>query len=218
MVELDEEVAGDPECEEVDRGAADDLVGTQVDGEERVHEGEPPSRGGRDREAPDPAPGLVGAPDPPEGAHQHHPLEADVHDAGPLGEHPADRRERQRRREDEHLGDQARVPDLVQVRLAGARRELGEADADDRSRDRAPPHLQRATRRGEDAAESREDADDQRPRERPRLNRRSREPEREDPEHDPERADRLRLEQARAQHALDRCGVGAQEPPSAAAG
>ena len=36
VVELEEEVAGDPEREEVDRRAADDLVGPQVDREERV--------------------------------------------------------------------------------------------------------------------------------------------------------------------------------------
>ena len=39
-VDLDEEVAGDAEREEVDRRAADDLVGAQVDREERVHERE----------------------------------------------------------------------------------------------------------------------------------------------------------------------------------
>ena len=38
VVELEEEVAGDPEREEVDRGAADDLVGAEVDREERVDE------------------------------------------------------------------------------------------------------------------------------------------------------------------------------------
>ena len=40
MVELDEEVARDPEREEVDGDAAHDLIGAQVDREERVHERE----------------------------------------------------------------------------------------------------------------------------------------------------------------------------------
>ena len=39
-VDVDEEVAGDPEREEVDRRPADDLVGAQVDREERVDERE----------------------------------------------------------------------------------------------------------------------------------------------------------------------------------
>ena len=39
-VDLDEEVAGDAEREEVDRRAADDLVGAKMDREERVHERE----------------------------------------------------------------------------------------------------------------------------------------------------------------------------------
>ena len=49
---------------------------------------------------------LVRAEDPEEAAGQHHPLEADVHDAAALGEHAADRREGERRREDEHVVDQ----------------------------------------------------------------------------------------------------------------
>ena len=51
-VDVDEEVAGDPEREEVDRRPADDLVGPQVDREERVDEreraaGERGARGAR---------------------------------------------------------------------------------------------------------------------------------------------------------------------------
>ena len=45
VVELEEEVAGDTERQEVDRGSADDLVGSQVDCEVRVHERhQPPGR------------------------------------------------------------------------------------------------------------------------------------------------------------------------------
>ena len=47
-VDVDEEVAGDPERQEVDRGAADDLVGAKLDREEGVDERE---RRARDRRA-----------------------------------------------------------------------------------------------------------------------------------------------------------------------
>ena len=52
----------------------------------------------RDEEPDHPRAGLLGDEDAAEGAHEHHPLEADVDDAGALGEHAADRRERERRR------------------------------------------------------------------------------------------------------------------------
>ena len=42
--------------------------------------------------------GLVRAPGAEERAHEHHALEADVHDTAPLGEHPAERGEEKRRR------------------------------------------------------------------------------------------------------------------------
>ena len=53
-VDLDEEVARDAEREEVDRRAADDLVGAQVDREERVQEREAGARDRRDRGGPSP--------------------------------------------------------------------------------------------------------------------------------------------------------------------
>jgi len=37
VVQLDEEVPGDSEREEVDGRSADDLIGAQLDREERVH-------------------------------------------------------------------------------------------------------------------------------------------------------------------------------------
>ena len=43
VVELEEEVAGDPEGEEVHRRSPDDLVGAQVDREVRVDEREQPA-------------------------------------------------------------------------------------------------------------------------------------------------------------------------------
>ena len=47
----------------------------------------------RRREAPATRYRAVGAQKAEERAHQHHPLEPDVHDAGALGEEPAERRE-----------------------------------------------------------------------------------------------------------------------------
>ena len=52
VVELEEEVAGDPEREEVHRRAADDLVGAQVDREERVDEREQAAGEHRDERCP----------------------------------------------------------------------------------------------------------------------------------------------------------------------
>src|SRR5439155_705031 len=69
VVELEEEIAGDAEREEVHRRPADDLIGAQVDREKRVHEGEQPGRGHGRAEPDDPAVSLVGAVDAPRGAH-----------------------------------------------------------------------------------------------------------------------------------------------------
>ena len=81
-----------PEREEVDRGAADDLVGAQVDREEGVDERHSAAGDGSATTRPsDPGARLVGAADAEKRAHQHHPLEADVHDAAALRDHPADR-------------------------------------------------------------------------------------------------------------------------------
>ena len=73
-----------------------DLVRAQVDREERVDERERASCAHRDDEPEHPRVRLVGAHDPEEGAHEHHPLEPDVHDAAPLREDAAERGERQR--------------------------------------------------------------------------------------------------------------------------
>ena len=54
-----------------------------------------------------PRAGDLGAPQPPEGAHQHHALEADVDDAAALGEQPAEGGEQQRRGVAQHRGEQA---------------------------------------------------------------------------------------------------------------
>ena len=144
-VDVDEEVAGDPEREEVDRGAADDLVGAQVDREERVDERERSARERRAEEAERPRVELVGAEDPEERAREHHPLEADVHDAAALGEDAAHRGEGERRRVAEHRRRQRRPDDhLVEVALARAGGEVAEADPEHADRDRAPAEPARA--------------------------------------------------------------------------
>src|SRR5579862_477316 len=115
VVELGEEVAGDPEREEVERDAAHDLVRPQVDRPDGMEEREQPAGEHRDREASHPRAGLVSGIDAPERPHQHHPFEADVDDPASLRDHAADRAEGERRREDEHRGDQRRAEDDLQV-------------------------------------------------------------------------------------------------------
>ena len=105
-----------PESEEVDREPADDLVGAQVNGEEGVDERECSSGHRRTQEPERPRVQLVGAEDAEERAREHHSLQADVHDAAPLGEEAAHRGERERRRVPEHRGRQRRPDDhLVEV-------------------------------------------------------------------------------------------------------
>ena len=68
-VDVDEEVAGDAEREEVDRRAADDLVGAQVDREERVDEREQRRpRAIADEEARAPTSSISSAPQTPKNA------------------------------------------------------------------------------------------------------------------------------------------------------
>jgi hypothetical protein len=89
-VDLDVKVARHADREEVDRRAADDLVGCMWIEKTRGR-GRATHRNRRGEQAQLPGVELVGAEDPEEAAGQHHPLEADVHPA-PLGEHAADRR------------------------------------------------------------------------------------------------------------------------------
>src|SRR5262249_29464838 len=132
--------------------------------------------------AADPAAGLVGAVDPKEGAHQHHPLEADVDDAAALGEDAADAGEDERRREDEHAGDQAGVEDVVEVVGARARGEDPERDPEHARGHRPPAEPVLAAADRPDAEGDSEDADEDRPDDRARLDRRDREQQREDAE------------------------------------
>src|SRR5262249_9995100 len=132
--------------------------------------------------AADPAAGLVGAVDPKEGAHQHHPLEADVDDAAALGEDAADAGEDERRREDEHAGDQAGVEDVVEVVGARARGEDPERDPEHARGHRPPAEPVLGAAERPDAEGDSEDADEDRPDDRARLDRRDREQQREDAE------------------------------------
>ena len=94
-----------------------------------------------DEQAEPPRVELVGGEDGEEGAHQHHPLEADVDDAGALAEHPAERAEDERRRVAEHRGEQRRPDDDV-LELA----EAGAAWRGRRARSRARPPRSRSRR------------------------------------------------------------------------
>src|SRR3954451_1291106 len=84
-----------------------------------------PACGERDQHAQHPRAGHVRAPHGEEGAHEHHPLEPDVHDARTLGEQAAERCEREWRRVAQHRGEQ-RAPDddRVELRRARLRREV----------------------------------------------------------------------------------------------
>ena len=201
-VELHERVAGYPDREQVDRGPSDDLVGAQMDGEDRVQQPEQPAGGHADEDARDPVAGLVGSPDAPEGAHEHHPLEADVHDPAPLGEDAPERPVDERRREDEHRGDQRRPrEDDLEVVDTRPTRKVGAAQPQEAEDDRAPAraHLhRRALRRC--LPPQRSAAKSDRHDEIADVDRRQREPERERAEDDADDADPLRR-QSRNAHA-----------------
>ena len=97
----------------------------------------------------DPAAGHVGAPDAEERAHEHHALEADVHDARALRRHAAERRERQRRRVAQRGGQQRRPDDdALEVRHARVDRAVGARHADDAGHDGAPADAPLARRAG----------------------------------------------------------------------
>src|SRR3954468_209613 len=138
-VAVDEQVAGDPECEQVDRHAADDLVGAQRDREHRMDEREEATGDHRDDQADGPRATEIRPEDPEVRAHEHHALDADVHDAAALGDQAAERAPEQRRGEPQHRRDQRRPRDDV-LEVAGARLGRGEraGAADQAGRDRAP--------------------------------------------------------------------------------
>ena len=146
-VDVDEEIAGDPEREEVDREPADDLVRAQMDREEGVDEREASSRQRRTQEPERPRVQLVGAEDAEEGAREHHPLEADVHDAAPLA-----RRGRPSRRTRAGSRTGAWRPSAPTRRRPGrgGRRSTASRGSRARSRGRRsrPPPSRAAARRG----------------------------------------------------------------------
>ena len=202
-----EDVAGDAEGEEVDRRPADDLISAEMDGEEGVDEREQRAGEDADGQAADPAVGLVRAPGAEEGAHQHHPLEADVHHAAALGEHPAERGEEQRRREDERQRDERRPRDDGGEVVGVRPRDEDAADhADQAAGDRPPARPARAVADRPGAERHSGAADEQRGGDRAHDDRRQHEPEREHAHEDPDPGDADRLEQ-RPRGDL---GVGAQ--------
>ena len=209
-VDVDEEVAGDPEREEVHGRAAHDLVGAQVDREDGVHEVQRGSEAHPDQHSSDPAVRHVGAPGAEERAHQHHPLETDVHDPASLREHPADGGERERRREPERRRHERRPgDDGVEMGRCGARGEGAAEDADDSRGDGAPPRPQVAAAHDPHANGDGHDADDDRDDDRPRRDGREREPEGEEAQEDPEDGRGPRARDPRAAELED--GVGPRD-------
>ena len=105
-VDLDEEVAGDAEGEEVDRRPADDLVGAHVDREERVDQSEDGAGASPAVTSPSSQELSLSAPRMPKKQPESiMPSSPMFTTPAALGEHAADRRERERRREDEHEVD-----------------------------------------------------------------------------------------------------------------
>ncbi len=189
-VDVDEEVAGDPEREEVDREPAHDLVRAQMDREERVDEREASSRK-RGAEKPErPRVQLVGTEDAEEGAREHHPLEADVHDATSLREETAHRGESERGRVAEHRRRERRPDDdLVEVADARSRREVAEHDSEDADHYRSPAEPPYAAAEGADPDRDRDQADENRYDRITDRERRERDPEGRDADKDPQPRD-----------------------------
>ncbi len=174
VVELHEEVAGDADCEEVDARATDDLVGAEMDRKVRVEERQQATGRHTDQQPHDPRPGLVRAVEAPEGAHQHQPLERDVHDAAPLGEDAGDRAEDERRRKPECLGNERRIEDGLEVPGPRPCREDAEADPEQAPGDRAVAKPPTPARSRPDPERGREDTESDRPGRRTCLDRRDR--------------------------------------------
>ena len=192
-VDLDECVAGDAEREQVDSHSSDDLIRPELDGEECVNQPHQGTRGHSDQDARDPRSRHVGAPDAPEGTHQHHPLDTDVHDPAALGEDPAERSEDERRSEDEHRCDQAR-PREDDLEIVDARpcREVGPGDPKGADDDRAPTGADRPLGSCIDPCGHAGSCEKCRHDQSAVMNRRKRDPERRDSEDDACDADALR--------------------------
>ena len=192
-VELEEQVARQAEREEVDRRAADDLVGAEGDREERVEQAHQRRRRAMPIASPSGhAPGHVGAPDGEERAREHHPLEADVHDARALGEQPAERGEDERSRVAEHRREQ-RAPDDDRFEVVDARagREVADREPEHAGCDRVAADAALAADPRADADREREEADHDRSDRAPNLDRRQRDERGEDADDDPGPGDAL---------------------------
>ena len=108
---------GEARAEEGEGQAGDDLVGPQRDRHHAMNEAEQAAGQHRDQ---DPEPRIAGGHAGGETRHcpeQHHPLNAEVEDAGPLGEDLADRREEQ-----DGAAGNTRGEDVGEIHQAVARR------------------------------------------------------------------------------------------------
>ena len=155
-VDVDEQVAGDPEARKLIAVPPTIWSARRLDREERVEERQQRRRpASRSRARPPSSRSCPRPRSPKKAAGQHHPLEADVHDAAALGEHAADRGEdaaasrsasvaASQRRPREHV---SRLPRPENVAMRARRDRRGT-----RRRDRAPAEALLAARERPDAA------------------------------------------------------------------
>ena len=184
-VVVEEDVAGQSGGDEVQRDAADHLIGAQLDREEGVHEGQRAARDHAHEQAEEPRVEEVGAEDPEERPRQHHALEADVHDPAALGDDAAQRAEDQRCGIAQRGGDERRPgDDVLEVAHARLRRGHGAPGAHDAGHDRAPAQLALAAPDRPAAGHHGEQADDDRRRRRAHQRRRQRDEPRDDAQRD----------------------------------
>jgi hypothetical protein len=174
-VVVDEHVAGHAERKDVDAGAAHDLVGAQLDGDEGVDQPEERAGRGADHQAAHPRAGQVRAVDAEEGADQHHALEPDVDDPAALGQDSAHRGEDEGGGEAEHPGRQRRPHEhLVEVVLAGLHGDHGLDGSEHRDADGNPPESPLALARGVDPGRHARRGEQERHHRRPDHDRRQR--------------------------------------------
>src|SRR5438067_3900563 len=113
-VELVVEVARQSEREDVERHPGDDLVAAEVDRRDRVDGYEDPAYAHGDRKSQHDTMGPIGSDDAEERSNEHAALERDVHHTGALRDHPAERREEDRRGEAKRGREHACADDLIE--------------------------------------------------------------------------------------------------------
>ncbi len=95
------------EHQQVEGDADDHLIGPGADGEPSEDKPEHPTRGEGGKQSQPQAAGVVDGDEGDEAAAEHHAFEADIEDAGLLGEHAAERRQQDRDRQADAGGDEA---------------------------------------------------------------------------------------------------------------